>query len=169
MKSYTLLIVMVLSSACTMHNPSAPTSPAAAPLMSEMDYDINVPTPQALSELRFAHPDGVHTSPLNAQHLWDYTAAYGGSPNVYFGDVSPHCQYIRAGIVVAPISVAGRDTFTAGDWPRIGLEPGLTYVWVGRFVYTSVALPGSYVSDPSGAMCWQPTPGKTPPPTVAGG
>lgn len=154
MRISSLIIVAALASACGAHSPTAPAPVAPAPVvLHEMSYDINIPNAKIVFDLRFAYPQGIHTSPLDAQARWDYTFAYGGSPNVYYGETGPHCEYVRAGIVVAPRSVAGLLTFTAGDWPGIGLEAGVTYTWVGRFVFTATPAPGSYVSDPTGALC----------------
>lgn len=157
MKTCLFLIPVALLTVACSNSPMAPTSrtaPAKAPL--EMDYDINIPSSAAAFEFRYQFPDGIRTSPLDAQHRWDYTVEYKGSPNVYFGETAPHCQYPGVGIVVAPHSVAGLSTFTAADWPGIGLEAGATYVWVGRFKYTAPAAPGTYIYDPTGAFCWRP-------------
>lgn len=147
-----IAFVALLACACGAHSPTAPTM-AAPIVLHDMSYDINIPNPIIASDLRYAYPEGIHTSPMDAQRRWDYTNIYGGSPNVYYGPTSPHCEYPGVGIVVAPRSVAGLNTFTANDWPGIGLEGGLTYAWLGRFVYTAVAQPGSYVIDPTGALC----------------
>ncbi len=148
-----VLLVAGLSGACTTHNTLAPEPvPAPYAVPSDLTYAINIPDPSVVFDLLKIYPDGVHTSPIEAQRRWDYTATYHGSPNVYFGATAPQCQYPGVGIVVAPYSVAALLTFTAADWPGIGLERGLTYAWVGRFVYTRAAAPGEYMT---GALCAQ--------------
>lgn len=154
MKRITAMIGAITVWGCgTVPSPVSPTP--VVERQAEVDYDINVPSPQLAASLRFQYPNGVHVSPLDAQRQWDYTAAYGGSPNVYYGETAPACEYLGVGIVVAPHAVAGLATFHAGDWPGLGWEPGVTYVWVGRFVYAAIALPGTYTINPNvtGATC----------------
>lgn len=129
-----------------------PSTVAVAGQTRFMSFDINIPDPGLAVRLRGQYPDGVQMSPMSAQRTWDYTKEYGGSPNVYFGETSPKCEYIRAGIVVAPRAVAAVDTFTSLDWPGIGLVPGDTYRWLGRFAYAEIPPVGSYKIDPT-AQC----------------
>lgn len=153
MKAWMVLAVVaaVSMAACagSGNNLAGPSTVSVAKQVRPMAFDINIPDPALAVRLRGQYPDGVQMSPLQAQRTWDYTSAYGGSPNVYFGETSPKCEYIRAGIVVAPRAVAGADTFTSLDWPGIGLVPGDTYRWVGRFAFAEIPPPGSFVHDPS--------------------
>ena len=131
-----------------------PVSPSPTPEhVSEVDYDINIPSVSTAMALKFSYPNGVHLSPLDAQRQWDYTAAYGGSPNVYYGETAPACEYQGVGIVVAPHSVAGLATFHAADWPGLGWLPNVLYVWVGRFVYVPLPIVGTYAIDTSAHKC----------------
>lgn len=145
-----LLLGALLVSGCS-HGPLAPT-PAAAPAPSDITYAINIPDRGLATALIAANPNGLHLAPYDAQQQWNYTAAYGGSPNVYYGETAPHCEYPGVGIVVAPLRAAQLAQFTASDWPAIA-APGVTYAWLGRFVYTAVATPGTYVYDPTGSGC----------------
>lgn len=145
-----VLLSLLLVAGCSV--PSAPTA-VPAPKLSYVSYDVNVPTASLAFSLKFQYPEGIQTSPIDAQRRWDYTSTYLGSPNVYYGETSPHCEYPGVGIVVAPRSVAGMSSFTAGDWPGMGYEAGVTYIWLGRFTYTAPAPVGSYYSDPTGAGC----------------
>lgn len=124
--------------------PSLPTAPRL------LDYDINVPSPLLAQNYNNTYPGGYFHAPLTAQRQFDYTATYGGSPNVYYGDVAPHCEYPGVGIVVAPRVVAALDEFDARDWPTM---PAGRYQWVGRFVYARVPTPSEYHLDPSGIGC----------------
>lgn len=157
MRTYTLAVIVALVAALTVACTGSKdlTGPSTVSLPTQtrfLTYDINIPDPKLAVQLRGQYPDGVQMSPMSAQRVWDYTQAYGGSPNVYFGDTSPRCEYIRAGIVVAPRAVAAVDTFTSLDWPGIGLEPGTTYRWLGRFAYAEIPPAGSYHLDPT-AQC----------------
>lgn len=156
MRSLTLAIVAVLASACS--STHAGTAPTPVKVVTDMDYNINIPDPHTFTSLVGAFGARVPIAPLDAQRQWDFTATYGGSPNVYFGDTAPHCgQYTQTGIVVAPRAVAGMAQFTAADWPTLtGLEPGVTYRWVGLFVYSRAAAPGTYTYDPDSLLCWHP-------------
>lgn len=136
--------VALLAVGCA-SSPAGPTALPAPVAALQMDYDINIPDLLALQGLKAQYPQGVHVPPAAAQARWDYTAAYGGSPNVYLGPVSGPCQqYYNTGIVIAPVKVAQLPTFTAEDWPGIGLEPGRVYEWVGRFTFAQAAPAGSY-------------------------
>ncbi len=148
-----ILVVAGLAGGCTSHNALTPDSVPANVVPSDLSYDINIPSASVAFDLKALYPTGIHTTPLDAQAHWNYTATYQGSPNVYYGPTAPHCEYPGVGIVVAPVRVAGMFTFTAADWPGIGLDPGVTYTWLGRFVYTAAAAPGSYTIDPTGATC----------------
>ena len=129
-------------------------SPTPAPVTiapTLITYTINVPDAHQAVQLQAQYPDGVQIPPIDAQHQWDYTAIYHGSPNVYFGETAPwqgyDCsgkpvpisEYMNTGIVVAPRAVAAVETFTARDWPNIGLSPDVTYGWLGRFAYAMSA------------------------------
>lgn len=132
-----VLVFAVLACAACGSSPAGPTTIVAPAAHLEMDYDINIADLGQASALRLQYPHGVEIAPYAAQQRWDQTVAYGGSPNVYYGPIGPPLQtYQGAGIVVAPLKVAQMATFTADDWPGIGLEPGAVYVWIGRFVYT---------------------------------
>lgn len=121
------------------------------PAIRTIGYDINIPDVRVVNDLKGHYPEGFEGTPLEAQTRWNYTAAYRGTPNVYYGEVSPRCEYRLVGIVVAPFRVAGMQQFTSKDWPG-PLEPGITYSWLGRFVYTAIADPSTYVIDPT-ATC----------------
>lgn len=124
--------------------PVAPT-PATVP-PTPFAYAINVPDTQLAQTLRAYYPQGVHVSPIEAQAHFDYTATYGGTPNVYYGPVAPPCQsYVNTSIIIAPQGAAGKRTFTSVDWPGAHLDSGVTYEWVGGFEVAYPALPGSYV------------------------
>ncbi len=147
-KAHCNLVVCLLAllvQACS-SSPLGPTVLTQKPAVRELDYDINIPNLSVVAALREQYPNGVWTNPVAAQQRWNYTAAYHGSPNVYYGETAPCREYQRVGIVVAPLHVAAMDTFTAADWPSV-LEAGFSYAWVGRFTYTAVAAPGSYVID----------------------
>lgn len=140
---YLLVLCLACTLACGSVAPAAPSAPLPAP--RTMDYAINIPDVAVTHDLQRQYPNGVQVNPLAAQDRWDYTHAYGGTPNVYYGETAPPCQnFLNTGVVIAPHSVAGLDAFTAKDWPGVGLETGLTYVWVGRFTYSLVAPVGSY-------------------------
>lgn len=141
------LLVLVAVSACG----SSPVAPAPTPAASVtfITYTINIPSSTVAFTLRQTYPDGIRLSPLDAQRQYDYTAMYGGSPNVYFGETAPACEYVNTGIVVAPRIVAGMSTFTALDWPGIGLDAGKTYGWLGRFAFTELPAAGTFVYDPA--------------------
>lgn len=144
-------VCLLLSTACS-SSPTAPatTLPKPAPVVREVSYDINIPSLTLAATLTRTYPNGVRMAPLSAQRQWDFTAAYGGSPNVYYGETAPApCQYLWTGIVVAPLRVSAMDTFTAQDWPGLW-EPGFTYAWVGRFTYSAV---GVAAPAGSGAPC----------------
>ena len=120
------------------------TAPSLVVVPHAITYAINIPDPIKARTLEDTYPNGILESPLQAQHDFDYTATYLGSPNVYYGELAPpNCTYQGVGIVVAPHGVAGMETFTQLDWPGIGLEPGF-YRWLGRFVYTAPADPSTY-------------------------
>ncbi len=150
----TLAAVVALATACS----SAPTGPTAeapkAPTVKTLGYDINIPVLADAMRLRDQYPAGIAIAPIAAQERWDYTRTYQGSPNVYFGPTGPLCEYVYAGIVVAPYQAASKDTFTSADWPT--MEAGVTWQWVGRFVYTMAAAPGTYKPDPTGSYCSSP-------------
>lgn len=144
-------VLLPLTIACS--SPAAPTSPTTtlpppAPALRELAYDINIPDVALTLSLARTYPNGVRMAPIAAQARWDYTAAYGGSPNVYFGEVGPKCQtYFGTGIVIAPLGVASQAVFTSAEWNVV--EPGFTYAWVGRFTYARVPAPGTYRLDPA--------------------
>lgn len=148
-----LVCVSLILAACS-SSPTGPTTLTAKPALRELDYDINIPDITTTLALQRAYPNGTQTPPVIAQGRWNYTAAYGGSPNVYYGEIAPKCEYFRVGIVVAPYRVASMETFTSSDWPGV-LEAGVTYTWVGRFVFAKVAPPNSYTYDPT-ALCSAP-------------
>lgn len=143
-----VLIAALVSLACS-SPASMPSSVKAAPVFRDMDYDINIPFPGIAHVLQSDYPNGIRIAPMEAQRAYDYTAAYLGTPNVYFGETAPQCQYPGVGIVVAPRAVASVAQFGARDWPGLTLDAGVTYVWVGRFVYTAIADPTTYTIDPT--------------------
>lgn len=155
-----LLALLVSLSLVACASPTQPTAPPRAPTLAlkttDLTYAINVPDPALAIRLAGLYPDGVRKSPREAQGLWDYTAAYGGSPNVYYGPTAPQCEYQGVGIVVAPEDVAGMEIFGAADWPGGPVQPGVVYAWLGRFAFAAVPASGSYQIDPSGASCWHP-------------
>ena len=147
----TLVFIALATLGCGKTSPTAPTE-APKPAVRTVDYAINVPTVELARTYIATFPDGVRVAPYTAQRQWDYTGAYGGSPNVYYGETAPHCEYLWVGIVVAPLHVATMDQFTSADWPGV-MEPGLTYAWVGHFVHTPAAVPGASFYDPNGLSC----------------
>jgi hypothetical protein len=147
-RTLSVVLSVVLCSACGSSPLTAPTTIIQPPAVRELAYAINIPLLLDLQRLKLQYPDGIHIAPLAAQGRWDYSVWYGGTPNVYAGPIAPRCQnFFNTGIVVAPRAVAGMDTFTALDWPGIGLDAGVTYAWTGRFTFAAVASPSAYVSD----------------------
>lgn len=132
-----VIMLSVINSIACSKFPIAP-SMLSNPTEREMDYDINVPSPQLANQFRNQYPNGVRVGPIEAQSTWDYSNEYGGSPNVYFGETSPdQLNYQFTGIVVAPFTAASKNRFTWRDWPSLhGLERDVTYVWVGRFTFS---------------------------------
>lgn len=146
----TLLAALILVSAGCSKPMMGPTEvPKAA--VRTIGYDINIPDVRVVNTLKGYYPGGFEGPPLEAQARWNYTEAYKGTPNVYYGDIAPKCEYHFTGIVVAPFRVAGMQQFTSKDWPG-PLEPGIVYSWLGRFTYTAIADPSTYVIDPK-ATC----------------
>lgn len=155
MTRFLLFIALAFIAGCSHATPL--TAPTQKPDPSQITYTINLPDAHLVVKLQADNPNGVLMPPLTAQELWDYTAAYGGSPNVYFGETAPwqgsNCagvpvpglaEYMNTGIVVAPHAIAALETFTSLDWPNIGLSPNVTYEWVGRFAYAQVGSLASY-------------------------
>jgi len=135
-----LLLAAVVGLVGCGSTPTGPTAVARAPIQvqADLDYTIHVPDRLVAQQLQTAHPTGVRVNPITAQLTWDYRPEYGGSAHVYYGPLpgAPN-QYPGTGIVIAPVAVASQDTFTAADWPAIGLDPHTTYTWVGRFEFTA--------------------------------
>ena len=128
------LVICVGLSACG----ASPTQPTPIPTTRTLiSYTINVPDAQLVLRLNGQYPDGVYVAPITAQAQYDYSAAYGGTPNVYAGERSPALNtYLHTGIVVAPESAASKDVFTGADWPNLfGDRPTDEFAWVGRFAY----------------------------------
>lgn len=145
---YSALILILLTAACSGNatRPSTSTNaPTAAPMLT-MAYAINIPDATVVARANGEYPNGVLMGPAQAQAQWNYTSAYGGSPNVYYGETSPCHEYPGVGIVVAPYAAASQPTFTAATWPSVA-KAGVTYQWVGRFAYAAVAPAGSYQPD----------------------
>lgn len=126
---------------CASRGPVAPTP--ATPTIERITYTINVPLPELYRTLADSAPHGILLNPIEAQARYDFSAAYGGSPNVYYGELAPPVgQYQNAAILVAPRSAASKDTFTSADWPGlVALRPGVTYGWIGFFEYTQPGRP----------------------------
>lgn len=144
---FAAMFVALFTIGCS-HGALEPTAPEKPKAQLEMSYAINVPVLADLQAFRGQFPDGVHLSPVAAQGRWDYTNAYGGTPNAYYGATAPPCpNFFNTGIIIAPYAAASKDLFTAADWPGIGLEAGLTYAWVGRFTYSIPAPASTYVID----------------------
>lgn len=140
MKRLLALVVVLVLTGCS--GPLAPT--AVTPALRSMAYAINIPDTGAVQSLNARYPEGVSLAPLEAQRQWDYTLAYGGTPNVYWGPVAPPCQnYFNTSVVIAPAGVAGVRTFTALDWPGAHLDAGVTYEWRGYFTVSYPSAPGS--------------------------
>lgn len=141
MRRYIAIVALLCASCAEL--PTAP-APGAAPVSSErhvaLTYAINIPDPTTAQALITAHPIGVAISPVDAQAQYDFTAAYGGTPNVYAGRSAPAGTYFSAGIVTAPYAIASVASFHAYEWPdQYGQSPaGVIYDWLGRFVYTMV-------------------------------
>lgn len=143
-----MVVILLFFAGCSKGTILSPSGAVDAPHL--LDYDINIPDAEFVRTLNANYPTGFPHAPLTAQRAFDYTAAYGGSPNVYYGETGPHCEYPGVGIVVAPHAAAGLDIFDARDWP---LMPVGRYQWVGRFVYARIPAPGESVQDPSGSAC----------------
>jgi hypothetical protein len=144
------VIVIALSTAACAVQPTGPSEIKKAPAIVEMAYAINVPVLADLQVYRSQFPGGVRLSPIAAQSRWDYTRAYGGSPNVYYGNTAPKCQnYFWTSIVIAPYGAASKDAFTSVDWPNAGLDQGVTYAWSGYFTYSRAALPSEFTINPA--------------------
>lgn len=146
MKFAAALVIVLSAAACS--TPTAPTTVEPAAQL-EITYAINISDLAESLRLKQQYPNGVRMSPVEAQARWDYTAAYGGSPNVYYGATAPCHEYIRVGIVVAPYGAASSEPFTAAQWPGIGLDPTVPYYWIGRFEYAALPQPGSYTINPT--------------------
>ncbi|HYM24966.1 MAG TPA: hypothetical protein VEU08_17235 [Vicinamibacterales bacterium] len=130
--------VLVASFMVACGSSPAPTAPSAPARRSEqITYAINVPSVVFLEQLRAQFPNGFAQPPLVAQHAFDYTEAYHGSPNVYLPPGTSSTSYHGVGILIAPLNVAGMTTFTAADWPDSGLQPNTDYSWIGQFDYAS--------------------------------
>lgn len=138
-----LLIVLLCaifgSLGCAQQGPMGPSTIKPARPNVPVGFDINIPESKITAVWWVQYPNGIKISPVEAQRKWDFTAAYGGTPNVYYGPSAPKCEYQMVGITVAPYSVASMLTFTSADWPIF--EPGNTYEWVGRFVTALPARP----------------------------
>ena len=140
---FVVVTAAVISTACAGTSPIAPTIAASpVPVVHDLGYAINVPEPILAQQLLTAHPDGVRIAPIAAQLAWNYTAAYGGSPNVYLGPIGQATNYLGASIVIAPAQVAGEAVFDGAEWPP-AFTAGEKYAWVGRFVYTAPAPSGT--------------------------
>jgi len=144
MKSFQTVAVLTLAlvaSACNSTNPTAPSATTAAPPAAEtlttITYAINIPSRITFQELLTQYPDGRLMAPMTAQQAYDYTATYHMA-NVYYGPMAPETKaYSLAGIVVAPVSVAGQDSFAASEWPNeYGQFAKARVQWLGRFTYT---------------------------------
>jgi hypothetical protein len=138
---------LLLTIGCS--SPTHPTTTARSsvePLRTPITitYAINIPYADAAHALEAQHPDGVNLSPVQAQETFNFTDAYHGTPNVYYGPLAPPVgRYVFVGIVVAPRAVAERQQFLQREWPDgCGRQyPGDTVcAWLGRFAY---AAPGS--------------------------
>lgn len=142
------ILTLCMLVACVSHPPLGPL-PSEEP--TPITYTINIPDIYTFHSLSVSYPDGIKLAPLDAQRQYDFTNVYG-SPNVYYGESAPNCEYINTGIVVAPHAVAGMVSFTGHDWPNIGLDPLVTYIWLGRFAYTlpaSAFQVGTFVYNPN--------------------
>ena len=141
--------ILFLTTACS-SNPVTPTTITPAKVPQAVQYDINIPFNNVAMNLKLQNPSGIFLSPIAAQQQFDYTTAYGGTPNVYAGETQPKCPpYLGAGIVIAPRRVASIPEFKGTDWPGIGLDPGTTYQWLGHFVYAMPAPAGTTVFNPA--------------------
>lgn len=146
-----LLIVLLIvtlcaifgSLGCSQQGPMGPSIVKPARPNVPVGFDINIPESKITQVWAIQYPNGIKISPVEAQQKWNFTAAYGGTPNVYYGPQSPKCEYWMVGITVAPFSVASKLTFTSLDWPIF--EPGEVYEWVGRFVTALPARPDQSV------------------------
>lgn len=137
-----IVIVALLTAACS-SNLTGPTTILPVKAATPIGFDINIPDIAVVQQMKLTYPHGITISPIEAQRKWDYTAAYGGTPNVYAGMASPHCTpYIMTGIVIAPLAAASSLNPTPSQWSA--LEAGQTYEWVGNFVFTRIAQPGTY-------------------------
>lgn len=139
-----LILCAVLGSlGCSQQGPMGPSTIKPARPNVPVGFDINIPTSKITQVWAIQYPNGIKISPVEAQRKWDYSAAYYGTPNVYYGPQAPKCEYWMVGITVAPLSVASKMTFTSSDWPIF--EPGYTYEWIGRFVTAFPAGPNQTI------------------------
>ena len=144
--------VLVFSTFACSQASLAPT-PEAPHVVRQMAYSINVPSFAIQSALSAQNGGTVRIPPLDAQQRWDYAAAYGGTPNVYLGEQATPCQnFLGTSVVIAPRGVAGLPTFTSLDWPGAHLDAGVTYEWIGQFVFTRVAALGEFTLRPECAF-----------------
>ena len=128
-----LALLGAMAAACN----GAPTSPSLAqPVTATLGYTINVPNVATAAALRNEFPQGIALAPIAAQARFDYTSAYHGSPNVYYGATAPDPSiYHLTGIVVAPYAVANQAEFFGREWASAGLDALTLYRWVGTFEY----------------------------------
>lgn len=135
-----ILVALVLSIAaagCSKSSPLAPSIPEPVATTTTITYAINIPNRMTAQALLTQYPNGRLMAPMTAQQLYDYTAIYH-APNVYYGPLAPPtAAYRLAGIVVAPVNVASKDTFEASEWPNeYGQFEKAHVQWLGRFTYT---------------------------------
>ena len=118
--------------------PTSPTiTPPITPPVEVFSYDINLPCSLCVQVENTTYPSGFPASPAEAQSTFNYSGAYGGAPNVYYGPIAPpDGMYAGVGIVVAPTAVSDEETFTHAEWP---VCPS-TCRWVGRFVYAQIGV-----------------------------
>lgn len=131
------LLLLVTVGACA--SPTGPSATTFSLVRRDLTYAINIPDPQVAETLRRVYPDGIHTSPVDAQNRWNYTDLYHGTPNVYAGTsvTGGDHTYDYAGIVVAPYHIAAMAVFPASAWPNEygQSEANVEYAWLGRFAY----------------------------------
>lgn len=129
------IVAIATATAACGSSPVAP-APVQPRQLLAVSYDINIPVVAVADQLNGAFPQGISVTPVQAQHDYDYTAVYGGTPNVYAGPSVDASRYLSAGILVAPLAAASKMRFTSADWPDAGLRDDADYTWVGHFTST---------------------------------
>jgi hypothetical protein len=127
-KQLMCVAALLLTIGCS--SPTHPTTTARSsvePLRTPITitYAINIPYADAAHALEAQHPDGVNLSPVQAQETFNFTDAYHGTPNVYYGPLAPPVgRYVFVGIVVSSFCSANGRTAAAGSIQATRSAPG---------------------------------------------